>query len=120
MIDEEYVWIAAYVHAQREHIRDGGDGWPEVIGAEDHDALEVLLSLVNLAIRIRHITRKMASPLEMAANELAYVTDEMLAVLTAPLDEDADAAIVDRWRQTLAEVEELLDLPDTGKDASGE
>jgi hypothetical protein len=43
MTDEEYAWCLAYVRAQREHLRDSGEGWREVVSAADHDAVQVSL-----------------------------------------------------------------------------
>jgi hypothetical protein len=108
MTRDEYLFCLTYVEGLRVQVREGGDGFLELRGCDEFDSMHVLNSLVKMGVHVRHFSRHHNSPFEMAINELAYVTDEMLAVLLSPLGAEEDADTHECWRKTFRNVIDLL------------
>jgi len=98
IVDDDLGWQLAYLRGQNDiELTDSG---PEC-------TIEVLLALVNLGQHVRALTRDEATPWQMAVRRLTFATDEMLATLLVPLDDDADAQAVETWKRALSEVRAL-------------
>ncbi|WP_343598888.1 hypothetical protein [Mycobacterium sp.] len=99
MDSEAARWCAAYRRGISE-IDDESGLWPAV-------RVDVALALVNLAAHVRTLTRGETTPFEMAMRRLTFATDDLLAMLFVPADDDADADVVRVWRDARREFDEL-------------
>jgi hypothetical protein len=100
MTPHDHLWALAYLDGQRESI-SVADGQPQC------SSVDALLGLVHLGARLRGLTRDAASPYELALRRLTFCTDNLLATILAPGDDDADAEIVRAWEQARGELESL-------------